>query len=377
MLKLLDGVKVVSMAWQYPGPYCTLLLADMGAEVIVVERPGIGDPARLFPPFFQAINRNKKSLSLNLQSEKGREICCRLVEKADVFLEGFRPGVAQKLGVDYESLKRLKPDLIYISISGYGQNGQYINWAGHDISYQGVAGMLAETSDDIEPSLTPIPIADLSSGMFATIAVLASLHHRSQTGEGVYVDVSMTDGLVSWMSAPLSMFVNAGISSLPHEPAYGIFKAKDGKFLTLSIAHEDHFWVNLCQVLGKNKLAGLTREERRTRREELVSILREAFLTKSRDEWVQILTSANVAAGPLYSYSEVVNDPHLKHRKLFVEIEKAGKKLKQIAHPLKFSPISAKKDFPPPELGEHSVEILSGLGYSEEDIKRFSCEGII
>jgi crotonobetainyl-CoA:carnitine CoA-transferase CaiB-like acyl-CoA transferase len=377
MLTLLDGVRVLSMAWQYPGPYCTLLLADMGAEVIVIERPDIGDPARLLPDFFQAINRNKKSLSLNLQSDKGREICYKLVERADVFLEGFRPGIAQKLGVHHEILRKLKPSLIYVSISGYGQDGPYINWAGHDISYQGVAGMLAEIPNDGELSLTPIPIADLSSGMFATIAVLGALHHRAQTGQGMYVDVSMTDGLVSWMSAPLSMFLNSGTAFPPHEPAYGVFKTKDSKYLTLSIAHEDHFWINLCQVLGKSELAGLTREERRARREELVSILREAFLTKTRDEWVQILTSANVAAGPLYSYSEVVDDPHLKHRKLFVEIEKAGKKLRQVAHPLKFHSISVKNDFPPPELGEHTDEILSSMGYSKKDIDEFHHEGLV
>jgi len=377
MLTLLDGVKILSMAWQYPGPYCTLLLADMGAEVIIVERPGVGDPGRILPDFFKALNRNKKSLSLNLQSDKGKGICYKLVEQADVFLEGFRPGVAQKLGIDYESLKKINPRLIYVSISGYGQDGPYANWAAHDISYQGVAGMLADITADGKVSTPPVPIADLSSGMFAATAVLGSLYHRAQTGKGVYVDVSMTDGLVSWMTVPLGVFLNLGLDSIPNEPAYGIFRAKDGKYLTLSIAYEDHFWVNLCKMLGHDELKDLTLFERRGRREELVAILEKSFLTRTRDEWIQLLISANVAAGPLYSYSEVINDPHLKHRKLFMEIEKSGEKLKQIAHPLKYSSISVKKDLLPPELGEHTVEILSGLGYSEADIKKFSSESVI
>jgi len=378
MFTLLKGVKVVSAAWMYPGPYCTMLLADMGAEVIIVERPGVGDLTRLDPFFFEAINRNKKSMTVNLQSEKGKEICHKLVQKSDVFLDGFRPGVAQKLGMDYPTLERLNPALIYVSISGYGQDGPYANWPGHDLSYQGVVGMLAQhEAREAEALLPPVAIADLSSGMFATVGILAALHHKSETGQGMYIDVSMVDGLISWMTVPLTIYLNSGLTSRSREPAYGIFKARDGRCLTLSIAYEDHFWSNLCHLLGRSDLASMPREERISRKEELVALLKETFLSKTRDEWVQILTSGNVAAGPVYDYSEVVNDPHLKHRNLFIEIEKAEKKVKEIGSPLKFLSPYQQKDLYPPELGEHNEEILSILGYTEKQIEEFRRDGVI
>jgi crotonobetainyl-CoA:carnitine CoA-transferase CaiB-like acyl-CoA transferase len=378
MFTLLKGVKVVSSAWMYPGPYCTMLLADMGAEVIILERPKVGDLTRLDPYFFEAINRNKKSITVNLRSEKGREICYKLVQKSDVFLDGFRPGVAQRLGIDYATLEKLNPALVYISISGYGQDGPYANWPGHDISYQGIAGMLAQhEAREEEASLPPLAMADLSAGMFATIGVLAALHHRSKTGQGMYIDVSMVDGLMSWMTVPLTIYLNSGLICRSREPAWGIFKARDGRCLTMSIAYEDHFWSNLCHLLGTSELASMPREERIFRREELVTRLKETFLTKTRDEWVQILTSGNVAAGPVYNYSEVVNDPHLKHRHLFIEIEKAEKKLKEIAFPLKFPFTSQQSDLYPPELGEHNEEILSLLGYTEKQIDEFRRNGVI
>lgn len=380
MASPLAGVKVLSMAWMYPGPYCSMLLADMGAEVIVLERPGMGDPSRLIPSFFAAVNRNKKSITVNLATEKGSEICHGLAERFDVVTEGFRPGIAKRLGVDYKSLREINPRLIYASISGYGQDGPYCDWPAHDLTYQGMAGMLANQISAGAPSLIPpsVAIADLSSGMFATIAILAALYAREQTGKGQYIDVSMTDGLVSWMSVPLLRYLNMGETTLPLEPGYGIFETKDGKFLTLSIAFEDHFWRNLCHAIGRGELGEISAQERRQRREELVDVLREALLARGRDEWVEILTSANVAAGPAYELAETVKDPHLRQRGMFVEIEDPRKGRSTFVAPsLKFSETPAEIRMPPPELGEHTEEVLLGLGYSQQEIQEMRHGGVI
>ncbi len=374
----LQNVKILSLAWQYPGPYCTLLLADMGAEVIILERPGTGDPARLFPYFFKGLNRNKKSLTVDLQSVKGQEICRTLAKKMDVFTEGFRPGLAKRLGIDYDTIKKINPNIIYASISGYGQDGPYRNWPAHDLSYQGIAGMLSTViSQGGQPPAPTVPIADLSSGMFAAIGILAALNHRHQTGQGQYLDISMTDGLVSWMSAPITMYAHTGQSFFAREPAFGIFETKDGKYLTLSIAHEDIFWANLCHVIGREDLAKLPREQRITRYEELRTILAQALQAKTREEWVKILPEANVAAGPAYDMSEVHEDPQLKHREMIFDMETAEGKLRQAANPIKFSVTPTEIKLPPPKLGEHTEEILLQLGYPREQIQEFRDTGVI
>lgn len=376
----LAGVKVLSMAWQYPGPYCSMLLADMGANVIMLEPPGIGDPSRLMPCFFSAINRNKRSITLNLATEKGREVCHRLAQSSDVVTEGFRPGIAERLGVDYHSLKQVNPRLIYASISGYGQDGPYRDWPAHDLSYQGVAGMLAAQISAKGTSLTPPPvaIADLSSAMFTALAILAALYAREKTGKGQYIDVSMTDGLVSWMSVPLTCYLQQGEAGLRGMPGYGIFETKDGRFVTLSMTYEDHFWRNLCTVIGKQDLGQLSREERSAKQQELVSLLRAVFLTKTRDEWLKLLISADVPCGPAYELAEVITDPQLRHRGMFVELDDPRKgKRTFVAPSLKFSDTPAGIRMPPPELGEHTEEILLSLGYSQHQIEEMRHEGVV
>ena len=363
----------------FPGPYCAMLLADMGADVIMLERPGVGDPSRIIPHFFPAVNRNKRSITVNLAEEKGREICCKLAQRSDIVTEGFRPGVAKKLGVDYESLSKLNSGIIYASISGYGQYGPYRDWPAHDLTYQGVAGILASQASrggNVEPP--SVAIADLSSAMFATVGILAALQARHNTGKGQYIDVSMTDGLVSWMSISLQSHFGGGSGELMEmEPGFGIFETKDGKSITLSIAFEDHFWRSLCDVIGRGELGGMPREERLERRNELVEVLRGAFLTRDRDEWIRVLTAANVAAGPVYTVAEVASDPHLQARGMFVEIDAKGGKLKQVAPSLKFSDTPSGIRMPPPELGEHTEEVLLSLGYGGDEIEEMKKGGVI
>lgn len=363
------------MAEQYPGPYSTLLLADLGADIILVERPDGGDPARLGGDHFNALSRNKRSITIDLRTEKGREICYRLAEHSDVFMEGFRPGVAKRLGVDYESIKKVNPRIIYCSISGYGQDGPYHDWPAHDLTYQAMAGLLANLIPTGNFSGSPgVAIGDLSSGMFATIGVLAALMARERLGIGQYVDVSMRDGLISWMTVPLAIYlkndVGAEVRGARGEPGYGVFTTKDGKYLTLSIAYEDHFWRNLCHAIGQDNLAELPGAKRRERREELRTMLAEVLSTRPRDEWVNLLTAADVPCGPVSTFEEVVTDPQVIHRSMITEFTSpAGEKVRQVAHPLKFSEQATEIRWLAPSLGEHTNEILESLGYSEADIK--------
>jgi crotonobetainyl-CoA:carnitine CoA-transferase CaiB-like acyl-CoA transferase len=381
----LDGYRVISMAEQYPGPYCTMLLADMGADVILVERPGRGDPARGpdgMSDHFAAISRNKRSMTVDAKTEEGRAIVRRLVEGADVLVEGFRPGVMARLGLDYPALRAVNERLVYCSISGYGQDGPYRDRPGHDLSYQALAGVLASHIPAGEFTGRPgVAIGDLSSAMFAALGILAALLARQATGRGQYIDVSMTDGLVSWMGTALTALLNrrAGEEPGPRlgEPAYGVFRCADEKYLTLSIAHEDHFWRNLCGVLERPDLAELSGSERRARREELTRWCAEALSTRPRDHWVELLTRADVAAGPVYSLGEVVRDPHLVGRGLFGRLGEDPDAPAYVNQPLRFSDTPATVRRPPPRLGEHTEEILAELGYGPDAVGALRSQSVI
>lgn len=377
-LSPLEGVRVISMAHLYPGPYCTMLLGDLGADIIVVEQTGSGDPARLIPGYLSIINRNKKSITLNLKSEKGKEICYKLASTSDIFIEGYRPGVVKRLGVDYASIRNVNPEIIYCSISGYGQNGPYRDYPAHDITYQGVAGILAPTESTIPIHNPWIAIADLSSAMFATLGIFAALRVRERFGKGQFIDVSMLDSLISWMSVPLGIYFTLGYAHRTNWPAYGCYKTKDSKYITLSMTIEDHFWVNLCCAIGREDLGKMPLPLRVEKAEELRNILQEAFLSRKRVEWLEILKKADVPCGPVLTLSEVVKIPQVVYRDMIVEVEdKQGKRIKQVAHPLKFSETPARIRRLPPVLGEHTEEVLQGLGYEKKQLEEFRKEGII
>ena len=378
MVLPLEGIRILDSAHQYPGPYCSMLLADMGADVLKIERPGVGDPARIAPQFFRSLNRNKKSLTLDLKANAAKEILYRLVKQYDVFTEGFRPGVAGRLGIDYESLRRINPRLVYCSISGYGQEGPYRDLPGHDLNYQAMAGMLECFKDKDGNYVTPgVAIGDLSSGMFAAIGIMAALMAREKTGRGQYVDVSMSDGLLSWMATYIGSLAEM-VQGVRGDAGYGIFTAGDGRSFTLGIAHEDWFWERLCTAVGLEAKRDLGAMARRQRRTELVAELQMIFKQKSTDEWIKILTDADVPVFPVNTVSEIPEDPHVKYRQMIQEITLgSGERIKQVSFPVRLSEMPREIRMPPPELGEHTNEILRDLGYTREDLENLKRDAVV
>jgi len=375
----LEGIHVIDSANQYPGPYCSMLLGDLGAEIIKVERPGFGDPARILPWFFGSINRNKKSLTLDLKKKESGDILRRLVKRSDVLTEGFRPGVAGKIGLDWEALRKINPRLVYCSISGYGQEGPYRNMPGHDLNYMAMSGMLGCFRDTEGNVVKPgIAIGDLSSGMFAALGIMAALAAREKTNRGQFVDVSMFDGLVSWMSTIFGQHFAKAPFYVMDDPGYGIFRASDGKFLTLGIAHEDWFWERLCDITGLAEFRRLDAAERRGRRDELTAELRRVFACKPREEWILTLVEADVPVAPVNNVEEVARDPHVAFRGMIQEQSwKSGEARFQLNFPVKLFDTPAELRLPPPELGEHNGEVLEWLGYTPEEIEKFAMNRII
>src|SRR5581483_1921095 len=248
--QILDGVRILSVAEQYPGPYATLLLADLGADVVQVERP-TGDPSRAFDGFYAALNRNKRSVVLDLKATEGLERFLSLAAAADVVLEGFRPGTVERLGIGYKAVSARNPAIIYVSISGYGQDGPLRDHPNHDAGYQASAGLLSQQARAGVPGQAPaVQVGDLAAGIFGFAGVLLGLLHRARTTQGLYLDVSMLDVLVSMMTAPLTMVANDSGPPmfLLSSPGYRLYATSDGRLLALGIAHEDKFWRSLCQI---------------------------------------------------------------------------------------------------------------------------------
>jgi len=356
MKHIFESVRVLSLAEQLPGPYATLLLADLGADVILVERPTDGDPARAFPTFFRSLARNKRSICLDLKAEAGKAAFLALAEQADVVLEGYRPGTMDRLGVGYEILAACNPRLIYASITGFGQSGPCRLRPAHDLSYQAIAGMMFSGGGN-EPLMPEIPVGDLSSATFAAFAIAAALYARERSGHGTAIDVSMTDGLVSWMTPYLVAHMNGERAfEIFREPAYGIFSCADGKALTLSIAHEDHFWAALCRALDMPQHSDLKAVQRRHRCEELRTEIAATIARQPRAHWAGVFDAiGNIAWSPLHDFSGVVQDPHFRARGLFQRLPEGEEHIRQ---PVQFSSYACDIRRPAPALGEHSAEVV-------------------
>lgn len=393
----LDNIRILDLSRDLAGPFCSMILADLGAEVIKVEIPERGDEARSWgPPFiggesayFLSVNRNKKSVTINLKMEEGREILYKMVEKSDVFLENFRWGVAERLGIHYEKISKINPRIIYCSISGFGHTGPYRDRPAYDIIIQGMSGIMDITGEDSRPPVkVGVSITDLGAGMYATIAILSAILARERSGKGQWIDISLLDSAVSLLTNVAANYFATGVaprrmgSAHPNIAPYQCFKAADGKYLTLAVGN-DEIWKRFCRALGLEKLIDdpefTTNPKRVQNREKLVSVLSEIFLTKKRDEWVKFLLERGVPCGPVNTLEEVFRDPQILKRNMLVEIKhpKAGK-IKQIGIPIKFSQINLDVQSSPPLLGQHTEDVLKNLlNMSSQEINRLKEKGVI
>jgi crotonobetainyl-CoA:carnitine CoA-transferase CaiB-like acyl-CoA transferase len=398
----LEGISILDLTRLAPGPYCTMILADLGADVIKIEEPGpptgrraeqaAGLPTAPPPRYgvdrhspYWALNRNKKSMGLNLKHEGVREIFYRLAERADVLVEEFRPGVAKRLGVDYDTLRPRNPRLIYCAVTGYGQTGPYKDLVGHDINYIAMAGCLGMIGQKDGPPVIPHNIiADFAGGgMHAAIGVLAALMARERTGRGQFVDIAMADGVYSQLVSHLSTYFATGLVPRRGEtlldggaPYYHVYETLDGKWISIG-SIEPWFYANLCKALGREDLLSYEFAEGE-KREEIREAFRAIFKTKTRDAWFEILTRSDICVGKVYALDETEADPHLRAREMVVEVEhpEAGN-VKQVGISVKLSDTPGRIRFLAAPLGTHTDEILTGLGLPRERIVELRAAGAI
>ena len=393
----LDGIRVLDLSRVLTGPFCSMLLGDLGAEVIKIEIPKTGDDTRQWgPPFihgesayFLSINRNKKSLSLDLSKDKGKEIVYDLVKKSDILLENFRPGVTQKLKVDYSTIAEKNPRLIYCSISSYGYSGPYRDRLAYDLVLQAMGGLMGITGEPERPPVrVGVAISDIGAGMYAAIAILAAVAARARTGKGQWLDISLLDGTVSLMTYMAAYYFATGKSpekagsAHPTIVPYQCFKTADNEYVALAVGN-DKLFQNFCRAISNEPLAQdprfSTNPNRVANRTKLIRIIEEAFAGKPRDEWLRILAEAEVPAGPVYSMQEVFSDPQILQRKMLERIQHptAGE-INQIGIPMVFSDTTLEIRMPPPLLGEHVDEVLGKiLGYDLTRIAELRNEGVV
>jgi crotonobetainyl-CoA:carnitine CoA-transferase CaiB-like acyl-CoA transferase len=395
-MKALEGVRVLDLTRALAGPYCTLMLADYGADVIKIEVPGKGDDTRAWGPpyihdesaYFLSINRNKRSLTLNLKEPKAREIFMKLARDADVIVENYTPGVVHRLGIDYDSVKAVKPDIVYCSISGFGQTGPYRELPAYDQMMQGVGGIMSLTGDpDGPPMKVGIAITDIGAGMLGAYAVMTALFHRARTGQGQYLDVSMLDLQVSWLTYQAGAYFAAGSppprvgAAHPNLVPYQAFKCSDGKYVNVAVGN-DRFWLRFCDALGRPDLAQdpayAQNKDRVRQRAKLVGILEQEFKKRPVKHWVRVLEKGGVPCGPINDMADVFSNPQVLERKMLEELDHptAGR-IKQTGISIKFSDTPGEIKSPPPVLGQHNEEILASLGYSKDDVKSLKQSGIL
>lgn len=387
MKKALGGIKVLDLSRALAGPYCTMMLADMGAEVIKVEMPGTGDDSRAWgPPFvegesayFMSINRNKKSITLDMKGSKAIEIIMKLIKGSDVLVENFRPGAMERLGLAYQQVKAMNPRLVYCSISGFGQNGPYRMLPGFDQVLQGMGGLMSITGEpDGPPVKVGVPIADITAGMFAAYGIAIALFTREKTGSGQMVDISLLDSQVALLTYRAGSFFASGEipkrigSGHPVIVPYQAFKARD-VYINIAVGN-DQLWGKFCKAVGLEGIVNdprfATNAKRVQNRDEVVKAVGDLIATKNGEEWLKILTEAGIPCGPIYTVDKIFSDPQVIHRQMVTELHhpKAGT-IKVTGNPVKLSDTPGEPSVAPPLLGQHTQEVLEGLGYSAKEIE--------
>jgi crotonobetainyl-CoA:carnitine CoA-transferase CaiB-like acyl-CoA transferase len=375
----LSKILVLDLSRLLPGPFCSMILADHGARVISVE-----DRRFLSDDFFiSTVNRNKEHMTLNLKTPQGKEIFFRLAARADILMEGFRPGVVHRLGIDYDTVKSINPGIIYCSITGYGQSGTYRNRAGHDVNFMGYSGVLDLIGEpDRPPSIPGVQMADIAGGgMNAAIGILLALFAREKTGKGQHIDISMTDGMVSFLSLALFLyqhtgeFPKRGESMLSHRFAfYNTYETADGRYISIG-AVENRFWEKLCEHLGVPEYAALQYDEKR--RVEILEVMRKIFKKKTLSQWETELADLDVCWGSIRNLKEVLEDPYFRERKMVVDMgQQNGEKIITLGIPIKLSETPGSIRSMPVDFGESTGSILRELGYSESEITSFEKKGV-
>lgn len=387
----LKNIRVLDLSRLLPGPLCSLFLADLGAEVIKIEDTEAGDYIRWLPPLlddygavFHALNRNKKSIRLNLKRPEGIEVFKKLAERSDCIIESFRPGTMEKLGLGYQTLKEINPRLIYCAITGYGQDGPLRNRAGHDINYISIAGVLGATrGQDGTPVLPAVQIADIGGGsLLALSGILLALYQRERSGLGQFLDISMTDGCFAFMMHHLAESFGRGTKFKPGGErltgglaCYQVYRTRDNKFISVG-ALEPKFWANLLRILGKEEFINSQFVE--DDQPAIKKALQEVFLTKTQKEWLELFEGKDVCCEPVYEPEEVESDPQIRARGLFTRIKlRNGKASLQINTPIRGTGIKKINISQAPNYGEHTEAILKELGYSNDIISDLKKRGVI
>ena len=391
----LAGIRVLDLTRILAGPYATMILRDLGAEVIKIEQPGTGDEARDFGPFkndfslyFMSVNRGKKSVTLNLKSPRGKELFLELVKGSDVLVENFRPGTMEKLGLDYESLKKHHPSLLYAACSGFGQTGPYAMRGAYDMIIQGMGGIISITG---EPNRPPVrvgtSIGDITSALFTAIGILSALRHRDQTGEGQLIDVGMLDCQVAILENAMVRYFSTGDIPRPlgrRHPAitpFEVFESADG-YVVIAIGNNE-LWRKFCEHVGRSELIDderfHTNALRTENHESLFPILAEIMCHRTTDAWVEALEAIGVPCGPVNTVDKVANDPQVLARDMIAEVEHDTTGTVQIPGiPIKLSETPGQIDAPAPNLGEHTSEVLTGLlRLGAEEVNQLKQDGVV
>ena len=403
----LSHIRVLDLSRVLAGPWAAQNLADLGAEVIKIERPGVGDDTRGWGPpwmkdgqggdtaesaYFLSVNRNKKSVTLDISKPEGQRIARELAMKSQVLIENYKVGTLKRYGLDYESLRQDNPGLIYCSVTGFGQDGPYAPRPGYDFIFQGMGGLMSITGErDGQPGAGPqkvgIAITDVLTGMYASVAILAAITHRERSGQGQYIDAALLDTIVAFNANQIVSYLCSGKvpvrwgNAHPQVVPYEVFPTADGHII-LAVGNDSQF-ASFCQAAGCAELAQESRfktmSQRIVHRGELIPLIAEVMRTRTKHEWIAALESANVPCGPINNMQEVFEDPQVRHRGLHVDIpHPLGGVAPVVASPLRLSATPVEYRMAPPTLGQHNEEVLKGLlGRSDVEMKRLKDAGIV
>lgn len=390
----LAGVRVLDVSQVMAGPYSCMLLGDLGADVIKVEPPGTGDQTRGAMGFkmkgpdsmgFLNMNRNKRSIAINLKSDAGREVFYELVRSADILIENYRPGVMKRLKCDYDTVRRINPRLVYASISGFGQTGPWAMRPGFDLMAQAMSGVMSVTGHPGGPPVKAgVPVADIGCALFATYAVLGAYIGAKNTGEGQYVDASLFEAAMAFSVWDISEYWGRGTQPIPLGTAnrmsapYQAMKSRDGHFVMG--ATNQKLWLALCERIGREDLTHdprfATNPDRLDNREALVEELEKTFVTRDADDWVETLLAAGIPAGTMYSYPEAFESEHGRHRNMRMEIDHPNEgTVSNIGFPVKLSGTPQQVRRHPPLLGQHTDEILTEIGLDDGAVRKLAEQG--